>query len=179
MSQAKVPPLPSHYVSRPEVIRELKQSLFSPSQTGVLVVSAIYGLGGIGKSTVAAALARDPEVLSHFPDGVLWATLGQQPDLLSFLNSWIRALGDYDYKPTTKEAAGEHLRTLLAEKAALLVVDDVWDAEHFEFFRVGSAACRVLATTRSAPIQGASSFVVPPSHEYVDDKQTERLPHHC
>ncbi len=156
MSQAKVPPLPSHYVSRPSVISSLKESLFSPSQTGVLVVSTIYGLGGIGKSTVAAALAHDPEVLSHFPDGVLWATLGQQPDLLSFLSSWIQALGDYDYKPTTPSAASMHLRTLLADKAALLVVDDVWDASHFEFFRVGSAGCRVLVTTRSAPIQAAS-----------------------
>ena len=156
----QAPQPPRHFIERPEVSRELKQSLFSDAttQTGVLVVSAIYGLGGIGKSTLAAALAHDPEVLSHFPDGVLWATLGQQPDLLSFLNGWIQALRDYDFKPTTPEVASRHLQTLLTDKAALLVVDDVWSPEHFEFFRVGSAGCRVLVTTREAPIQGANRY---------------------
>ena len=156
----QVPPLPAHFVERPEVSDALKASLFSAetSQTGVLVVSAIYGLGGIGKSTLAAALAGDEEVYRRFPDGVLWATLGQQPDLLSFLSSWIQALRDYDFKPTTAEAAKMHLQTLLADKAALLVVDDVWNAEHFEFFRVGNGNCRLLVTTREAPIRGATRY---------------------
>ena len=156
----QVPPLPAHFVERPEVSDALKASLFSAetSQTGVLVVSAIYGLGGIGKSTLAAALAGNEEVYGRFPDGVLWATLGQQPDLLSILSAWIRALRDYNFKPTTLEAAKRYLQTLLADKAALLVMDDVWNAEHFEFFRVGSGDCRLLATTREASIRDANRY---------------------
>jgi hypothetical protein len=82
-----VPYLPPYFVERPEASEKLKQCLFSEatSKTGTLVVSAIYGLGGIGKSTLAAALAYDPDVQAHFPDGILWITLGQQPDLLSCL----------------------------------------------------------------------------------------------
>jgi len=61
----------------------------------VLVVSVIHGLGGIGKSTLAAALAHDLEVQQRLPDGVLWVTLGQQPDVLSLLSGWIQILGHY------------------------------------------------------------------------------------
>jgi len=57
-----------------------------------LVVTAIHGLGSVGKSTLATALARDPEVQAHFCDGILWATLGQQPNLLSLLSGWVQEL---------------------------------------------------------------------------------------
>ncbi|NER87419.1 MAG: hypothetical protein F6K64_10490 [Moorea sp. SIO3A2] len=122
------------------------------------MVSAIYGLGGIGKSTLAAALAHDPEVQSHFPDGIFWATLGQQPDILSFLSTWIQQLGDYDFKPINIDSASLQLRTLLSDKKALLVVDDVWHPDHVEPFRVAGDRCRVLVTTREAPVKGAIRY---------------------
>ncbi|NEO04684.1 MAG: hypothetical protein F6K51_03490 [Moorea sp. SIO3I8] len=156
----QAPPLPPYFIQRPEVSQSLKQSLLSEqtAKTGTLVVSAIYGLGGIGKSTLAAAIAHDPEVQTHFGDGILWATLGQQPDLLSFLSSWIQALGDHDYKPTNTNAASRHLQTLLFEKATLLVVDDAWNPDHVEPFRIGGAKCRVLVTTREAQIVGVTRY---------------------
>jgi hypothetical protein len=156
----QVPPLPAHFVERAETRQALKALLLTQEANipGTLVVSAIYGLGGIGKSTLAAALAYDPDVQTRFPDGVLWATLGQQPDLLSFLSNWIQALGDYDYKPTTPEAASMYLRTLLSNKKALLVVDDVWNSEDVELFQVGGAGCRVLVTTREAAVVGATRY---------------------
>ncbi|NEO72430.1 NB-ARC domain-containing protein, partial [Moorena sp. SIO3H5] len=156
----QAPPLPAYFIQRPEVSQDLKQSLLSEqtAKKGTLVVSAIYGLGGIGKSTLAAAIAHDPEVQTHFADGILWATLGQQPDLLSFLSSWIQALGDHDYKPTNTNAASRHLQTLLFEKATLLVVDDAWNPDHVEPFRIGGAKCRVLVTTREAQIVGVTRY---------------------
>jgi len=156
----QVPYLPQYFVERPEHHKEIKTRLLSleGNRTGTLVVSAIYGLGGIGKSTLAAAVAHDPKVQAQFPDGVLWVTLGQQPDLLPLLSDWIQALGDHDYKPLTLDGASKHLRTLLHDKKALLVVDDAWNPEHVEPFRVGGSSCRVLVTTREATIRGASSY---------------------
>jgi hypothetical protein len=151
----QAPPLPPHFVPRPEVSDSLKAHLLAEETAtpGVLVVSAIYGMGGIGKTTMAAALAHDPEVQARFPDGVLWATLGQQPDLLSIMSDWIiTALHDYDYKPTTVEAASTHLRTLLRDKACLLVVDDAWQADHVRPFLVDAPGCEVLITTRDAAL---------------------------
>jgi hypothetical protein len=150
----QVPMLPPHFVRRPEVTDVLKARLLadSPSTPGVLVVSAIHGLGGIGKSTLAAALGYDREVQQRFKDGILWATLGQQPDLLSLLSGWVQALGDYEFRPTTVEAATTHLRSLLHDKAMLLIVDDAWEPEHAQPFRVGGPHGQVLITTRRADV---------------------------
>ncbi|WP_446382250.1 NB-ARC domain-containing protein [Coleofasciculus sp. E2-BRE-01] len=138
----------------------MKKFLLETEETtpGTLVVSAIYGLGGIGKSVLATALAHDPDIHQRFSDGILWVTLGQQPDILSFLATWIHALGDFDYKPTTPQAASTHLRTLLYDKRSLLVVDDAWKSEDVELFQVGGSNCRVLVTTREAPVRGAIRY---------------------
>ncbi|GCE58654.1 NB-ARC domain-containing protein [Microcystis aeruginosa] len=156
----QAPPKPSYFVERPEVSIELKKLLLSETteKTGTLVISAIYGLGGIGKSTLAAALAQEKEVQAFFPDGIFWATLGQQPDILSFLHGWIQALGDYNFKPTGIDAASLHLRTLLADKKALLVVDDLWNVEDIDPFRVAVNHCKLLVTTREVPVKGAIRY---------------------
>jgi NTP pyrophosphatase (non-canonical NTP hydrolase) len=156
----QAPAKPTYFVERPEVSIELKKLLLSDEteKTGTLVISAIYGLGGIGKSTLAAALAQEKEVQAFFPDGIFWATLGQQPDILSFLHGWIQALGDYNFKPTGIDAASLHLRTLLADKKALLVVDDLWNVEDIDPFRVAVNQCKLLVTTREVPVKGAIRY---------------------
>jgi uncharacterized protein YeeX (DUF496 family) len=157
-----MPPLPDYFVERPEEQQKVKDSLMSmatdSSNRGTLVVSAIYGLGGIGKSVLAAAIAHDAEVQNRFEDGILWVTLGQEPDLLPLLSAWIQELGDRDFKPTTVDAASMHLRSLLYDKRVLVVVDDVWNPDHAEPFRVGGEGCRVLVTTREADIRGAKRY---------------------
>jgi hypothetical protein len=152
----QAPPLPSHFVPRPEVSRELKTRLASgEGGHGTLVVSAVHGMGGVGKSTVAAALAHDPGCVARFPDGVLWVTLGQRPEILPLLHGWIQALGDHQFQPKAVEAASAHLRSLLQGKAVLLVVDDAWDPGHVRPFLAGGPRCRVLITTRDALIARA------------------------
>ena len=156
----QMPPLPEHFVERPEYQQAVRDCLLStdPKVFGTLVVSAIYGLGGIGKSVLAAKLAHEDAIQARFSDGILWATLGQSPDILPLLSGWIQALGDTDYKPTAIESASVHLRTLLYDKKALLVVDDVWHPEHLGPFRVGGNDCCVLVTTREARIPEAHRY---------------------
>ena len=125
------------------------------ASSGSLVICAVHGLGGVGKSTLAADLARTVDFLARFPDGVLWATLGQRPDLLPLLGGWVQALGDYDFKPLSVDATSSHLRTQLHDSAALLVMDDAWDSAHVLPFLVGGPRCRVLITTREAAIAKA------------------------
>jgi hypothetical protein len=48
--QFQAPPTPEYYVDRPEVSQDLKRRLLADG--GTLVISAIHGLGSVGKSTL-------------------------------------------------------------------------------------------------------------------------------
>lgn len=158
----QAPPLPSYYVDRPKYSFDLKRRLLTKSNdVRTLVVTAIHGLGSVGKSTITTALAHDVDVQAHFSDGILWATLGQEPNLLSLLSGWVQALGDYSFKATSVETTSNHLRILLYEKAVLLVVDDAWNTGDAKAFNVGGTRCQLLVTTRNAAIAdvlGASTY---------------------
>ena len=168
----QMPPLPDHFVERPAHQDAVKNQLLRESKkSGTLVVSAIYGLGGIGKSVLASKLAHDGVVQTRFKDGILWATLGQNPDILPLLSGWIQALGDRSYKPTALEPASNHLRTLLYGKKVLLIVDDVWNPSHLEPFRVGSDGSCVLVTTREARISEAHRYDL----DVMDEEQSLEL----
>ena len=78
-------PLPAPFeVRRPQllnrVIDALLANLTPPSPDGPLV--GLAGMGGVGKSVLAAAAARDPKVRDAFPDGRFWLELGPHPPLL-------------------------------------------------------------------------------------------------
>ena len=53
----------------------------------------LHGQGGIGKTVLAAALARDEAVRRHFPDGVFWVTVGEQGDLVAAQIGLLERLG--------------------------------------------------------------------------------------
>jgi hypothetical protein len=147
----QAPPLPGSFVARPEDLERLREGLLA-EDSSVLVISAVHGLPGVGKSTLAAALAADRQVEDRFADGVLWVTLGQQPDVLSLLSGWVQALGDREFRATHVQATSNHLRSLLHERRVLLVIDDAWQAEHAAPFVVGGPGSRVLITTREAAV---------------------------
>ena len=149
----QAPPLPRYYVDRPEYTQNLKARLLTnSSDTQAIVVTAIQGFGAVGKSTLATAIAYDNDVQSRFADGILWVTLGPEPNILPMLSGWVQALGDYNFKPTTVEATANHLRTLLFDKSVLLVVDDAWNIDHAQIFNLGGKRCQVLVTTREKAI---------------------------
>jgi hypothetical protein len=158
--------LPENFVARTVALDTVKGMLLGESgQT--LVVSAIAGLGGLGKSVLATAIVLDPEVQGRFEDGILWVTLGQKPDLQSCLGDCIRKVERADwmqskltqdrgaFSTTILNSAKEYLHSLLVDRQMLLVVDDVWNTGDVEQFRVGGSGCRVLVTTRKQGIDGA------------------------
>ena len=82
-----VPTLPPHYLAQRDRLLELRDALLIDLQRPVVVTGAaarvgVQGMGGIGKSVLAAALARDLEVRRVFQDGIFWIGVGQQPDLV-------------------------------------------------------------------------------------------------
>jgi len=85
-----VPKLPPHYLPREVDLAGLKQKLLAGDTnlgiTGQSSAVGVQGMGGIGKSVLAAALAYDSEIRQAFPDGIYWLTVGQKPSLLDLQN---------------------------------------------------------------------------------------------
>ena len=147
------PPFPALVIGREEALRDLKVRLgITPrgqTSTPVQVLTAVRGWPGVGKTTIAAMLAHDPDIAKAFPDGILWVSLGPTPDLFSKLADWGRALGTQDpFRAKTLEEASAQLSALLRDKRRLLIVDDVFEPEHAMPFKVGGRGCAALITTR-------------------------------
>jgi len=147
------PPAPRVFIGRDEVLAELIAALkLGEDGAGPIALTALKGMGGIGKTTLAAALANHPEVETALPEGTLWAGLGPEPEVMSLLAEWGTQLGE-DFAPfDSPETRSRRLSTLLHDKKALLIVDDVWQAEAARYFLVGGSHCRALITTRDNEI---------------------------
>lgn len=146
----QAPSLPPHYVERAE-IGQIKAVLLA-ANVSTLTLTALHGMGGIGKTTLAMALAHEQEVIQHFEDGILWATLGPNGLVENWQVTWGSALGD-DLRtypdPVTKAT---RLRELLVHKTCLLVIDDAWLETDLTDLLVGGPNCRTLVTTRQGSV---------------------------
>ena len=79
----------------------------------------VQGMGGIGKTVLAAALAQDSEVRQAFPDGIYWLTIGQKPNVLDLQNQLLRQLTGSKETLTTEQEAKDALREALKGRWAL------------------------------------------------------------
>lgn len=152
------PPPPSLIVGREEDLSALKENLgiTGKPKASVQILTAIKGWPGVGKTTIASTLAYDPDVEKFFPEGILWTSLGQEPNILSEMATWGRALGtDEILKSKSMEEAQNLLAGLLRNKRMLLIIDDVWKAEDAFPFKVGGVGCATLITTRRDDIANA------------------------
>jgi DNA-binding SARP family transcriptional activator len=143
-----LPPLPALIVGREHALDDLKGRL-GMRHGALRPFTVIQGWPGVGKSTLVAALAHDPEVVGHFPAGILWVSLGEMPSLLSELNGWASALGlSEPGRDRSIEQLTTQLIAALRDRRMLLIVDDVWRAEHLNPFKVGGPHCALISTSR-------------------------------
>lgn len=151
-----VPELPPHYLPRPDDLTVLKLALLSYANkvaiTSTTVLSRVQGMGGIGKSVLAAAIAWDDEIRCAFPDGIMWVSLGRKPTILVRQMQVARALGAYEHVYENVQEAHDNLSKLLQDKVCMLILDDVCNLEHVQAFDVLGPRCRMLITTRDATL---------------------------
>jgi tetratricopeptide (TPR) repeat protein len=147
--QSLLPRLPNLVVGRDAALMDLKRLLGLQSEDVPRSTLVIQGWPGLGKTTIAAVLAHEPDVAAAFPDGILWASLGEHPTLFSVVEQWSYALG-VELPPDMRslDEALHRLSALLSNKQMLLIVDDVWDLRHGAQLNVGGEACSMLVTTR-------------------------------
>lgn len=143
------PPRPSHYlVGRHEFLDSLQQRLFDDRERSVF---ALQGLPGSGKTAIAIEIANDSRTLEFFNDGVLWVSLGRQPDILAWQIHWALTLGLPESAITQRSNHTERMQVLHAAigmHRMLLVIDDAWRSEDALAFKIGGPYCAHLLTTR-------------------------------
>jgi WD40 repeat protein len=164
------PPLPVNFVERPEALAALRDALITDDGGRHIALTALAGMGGIGKTVLAQALCHDEVVQQAFPDGVIWITVGKEStfDALTRMREVGKALGDDLSRYDNELGAKNQYRSTIRSKAALIVVDDIWRSSDLEPLRAESSPrSRLLFTTRDASIASAYG-----AHEHVADLLT-------
>ncbi|WP_189078318.1 AfsR/SARP family transcriptional regulator [Mangrovihabitans endophyticus] len=118
-----------------------------------VVISAIAGIAGVGKTTLAVHWAH--RVRSRFPDGQLYVNLrGFEPTGLAAtpgdaLRMLLDGLGVPAQRiPYTVDAQANLYRSMLVRKRMLILLDNARDAEQVRPLLPGSPGCVAVVTSR-------------------------------
>lgn len=195
----ELPRAPADFTGRADELATLRRQLLSalelratgqadttPSTAGrgpPVLISAIDGMGGVGKSALAIQAAHQLADAGAFPDGQLYMNLqGATPGLpplppLDALGRILRSLGlDPATIPIEIEEAAATFRSLAAGRRLLVLLDDARTAEQVRPLLPGSPTCAVMVTSRHmlATLEGAQ-----PLHLDVlpDEQALELLGH--
>lgn len=149
----QLPPAVADITGRRAEIAELCQSLRSAAaRSPAVAVAAIAGMGGVGKTTIAVHAAHT--VAGEFPDGQLYLNLrGFGPDepmqpadalriLLAALDVPVEELG------SGVDELAAHLRSRLAGKRILLLLDNAVSVDQVTPLLPGAAGCAAIVTSR-------------------------------
>jgi tetratricopeptide (TPR) repeat protein len=170
-----------YFTGREAELAELRAVVAETADRGgePVVISAIAGTAGVGKSALALHLAH--ELAPRFPDAQLYANfhgydLSQRLSAAQVLDRFLRALGvPADALPTDLDEQAARYRGLLADRRALLVLDNVSSADQVRALLPGASTCLTLITSRDrlaglVAAEGAHLFVLDPlaSEEALD-----------
>ena len=148
-------PVP-RFVGRAAELADLTGLLEQASARGprTLVISAIAGMAGVGKTALAMRWAH--QVAGRFPDGQLHVNLrgydpGQPVPAADALAGFLRSLGvaERDIPAGTGERAARY-RSLLAGRRMLIVIDNARDVAQVRPLLPGSPSCVTVVTSRDA-----------------------------
>jgi len=125
-----IPSLPPHFLPRRDEITRFGETVLADVQQPTVITSArqttaLQGMGGVGKSVMAAAFALATETRRAFTDGVIWLTIGQNPDPSANMKLVGLAFRDDPVNYVDTETALAHLPRVLADKVCLIILDNV------------------------------------------------------
>jgi DNA-binding SARP family transcriptional activator/tetratricopeptide (TPR) repeat protein len=152
----ELPPAVPGFTGRLAELQTLTRLLDRPGAqpAGTVVISAIGGTAGVGKTALAVHWAH--QVADRFPDGQLYVNLrgydpGQPMPATDALAGFLRSLGvpGQDIPPEAEQRAARY-RSLLAGQRMLVVLDNAGSAEQVRLLLPGTQACAVLMTSRDA-----------------------------
>jgi DNA-binding SARP family transcriptional activator/tetratricopeptide (TPR) repeat protein len=156
---AQLPPAVPGFAGRGTELASLDAILAAAAQAGpaghaAVVISAVSGTAGVGKTTLATQWAH--RVSAQFPDGQLYVNLrgfdpGEQAvDPGTAVRGFLDAFGVSVARiPAGLPAQVGLYRSLLAGKRVLVVLDNARDAEQVRPLLPGSPGCLAIVTSRN------------------------------
>jgi DNA-binding SARP family transcriptional activator/tetratricopeptide (TPR) repeat protein len=144
-----------HFVGRAKELKTLTELLGQATGTaGAMVISAIGGMAGVGKTALAIHWAH--QVAGQFPDGQLYVNLrgfgpsGEPLEPGAALRGLLEALGVAPQRiPAELDDQAGLYRSLLAGKKVLIVLDNARAEQQVRPLLPASPACLVLVTSRT------------------------------
>ncbi|GAA2240089.1 regulatory protein AfsR [Streptomyces ruber] len=162
---AQLPATVPDFTGRASFVAELSDVLTAASGEGgrVMAVSALAGIGGVGKTTLAVHVAH--QARAAFPDGQLYVDLqgagarAAEPETV--LGAFLRALGTADSAiPDTLEERAALYRSVLDGRRVLVLLDNARDAAQVRPLLPGTAGCAALVTARVRMVDLAGAHLV-------------------
>ncbi|KAF6169726.1 hypothetical protein GIB67_004118 [Kingdonia uniflora] len=131
----------SREATKKEVIKALKDS-----NTNLV---GIYGMGGVGKTTLMKEIRKQVEETKLF-DKVVFATVSQNPDLRGIQTQIAEILGMEIKEQSIPARAAKLSARLKQEKSILLLLDDLWTRLELTDVGIGldEVSCKVIITSR-------------------------------
>jgi tetratricopeptide (TPR) repeat protein/transcriptional regulator with XRE-family HTH domain len=171
----QLPPAVAHFVGRDRELARLTGLLDTGGRAGAVVISAISGMAGVGKTALALRWAH--QMADRFPDGQLYLNLhgfdpsGQPVAPAAAIRSLLGGLGIVPARmPADTDAQASLYRSLLSGRRMLVVLDNARDAGQVRPLLPGGAGCLVLVTSRSVlsglvAVEGAHALTLDPLSE--------------
>lgn len=178
----QLPMVPTWFAGRTAELAALTSVLdVAGERGGTVVISAIRGTGGIGKTWLAVHWAR--QHLEQFPDGQLFVDLhgfsptAEPTTAAAALRGFLTALGtDPARIPFDLDGQIGLYRSLVAERRMLIVLDNAHDTAHLLPLLPGSSKCTVIITSRNrldGLITSHGAYSVP--LDVLDEPDARRL----
>lgn len=159
---AQLPATVADFTGRTAFVADLRDQLAQAEGT-VMAVSAVAGIGGVGKTTLAVHVAH--AAADQFPDGQLYVDLqGAGPaaaDPEAVLGAFLRSLGTPDSAvPDGVEERAALFRSLIAGRRVLTLLDNARDAAQVRPLLPGTSGSAALITSRARMVDLAGAQLV-------------------
>ncbi|CAL5049987.1 unnamed protein product [Urochloa decumbens] len=145
----------SEIVGHADEIERLAQWLLEDKQERTVI--AIFGMGGLGKTTIASSAYKN-QMISRTFDCHVWVTVSQTYQVEELLREIINQLIDQrasvagGFMTMSRTRLVEVIQSYLRDKKYFIVLDDIWDRDAWLFlnyaFVRNNCGSKVLITTR-------------------------------